>query len=79
MLEEAIEWVKNLDPLNASKVYELSDMRVSLVRFLVMALFIEGLFCSVIGIIISNGLLAVLGGVNVAMSILSYLLRVWLK
>jgi len=79
MLEEAIEWFRNLDPLNASKVYELSDMRVSLVRFLVMALFIEGLFCSVIGIIISNGLLAVLGGVNVTISILSYLFRVWLK
>lgn len=79
MFEEAIEWLRNLDPLNASKVYELSDMRVSLVRFLVLALFIEGLSCSLIGIVISNGLLAVLGGVNVAMSILSYLLRVWLK
>lgn len=79
MLEEIKDKLINWDIFGSKTAYELSDMRVSTIKFLVSALFIEGVICSLGGVLMSNGLLSILGGVNATIAIMAYLFRVWLK
>lgn len=79
MFEEIKDRLSHVDIFGVKTTYELCDIRASMVKFLISALFAEGLICSLGGVLMSNGLLALLGGANVAIAVMSYMFRAWLK
>lgn len=79
MFEEIKDRLSDLDVFEAKSAYEISDIRASMVKFLISALFLEGVVCTLGGFLISSSLLSILGGVNVTVASMSYLFRAWLK